>query len=1509
MGTTYSIVEAQRPLVGGSGGHDLLVLEENGVVIDQINGLATGSDHNIKPIGYLPTDTLNVYDTNENTAANGDSNNGGNPINMYLVSEPQVTLFSGSETQIMAQWNAALACASAVNAEDLSYPFAGLGSNSNSVASTLDACMGVYEPSISGSAPITPGVGTLLLTPSQIQTIEQEYGVTNLSLTGDNYVSSDSPSTSASPSVTVTNGSGGTQVTTFSTSGSSGTADLIDYSSGGTQQYQQINLIASNGALSSTISGTGDIIDLDGASLVLAASAQAAVDGANNAVSLAASAALTLAGSGNTVTGPANPTASTGITVTVAANLENLDYSYTTTVVQANSTGSTLTGSNNSLSAGNNASLSIVSGSSTNTTTVSGTGTSVTDNGSGDNVVMQAASDTATAGGTGSNLSLLGNSDMGTLSGANTTASVQGTGDTITATGNAASFDLRGSSNTGNLDGTSETGYDNGAGNLFNATNASIIFGTNNLVGTVEGSGNAITLNTTGETFEDTGTHDTATGSGSGNNYILYGTYDTANANGAGSNISILANNDTGQLNGASTTASVQGTGDTITATGNAASFDLRGSSNTGNLDGTSETGYDNGAGNLFNATNASIIFGTNNLVGTVEGSGNAITLNTTGETFEDTGTHDTATGSGSDNNYILYGTYDTANANGAGSNISLLANNDTASLNAANTTASVQGASDTITATGNAASFDLRGSGNTGTLSGASETGYVNGTSDGLTVGTGDTGVMGNTDAGSFMKATDVTSGETVVTEISEGSNGSTLTFTDNASGSGSGDYTLSGSTQLTGVQSSLLVNNGTSAFDDANLTSGGSQLGFFNATGAIAADFENFTGANGGGTNTSNLLDYTNDTSQYQQMTGLPSGTIEDLAGYSGLNEGGSEQYTIADYSSDYSLVELLAPSSGVNNAYQDFTGLNGTGTMTSANIYNANNTSMTVTYDYNGNSGTDYDTFYQGSTDLGYGIYASNGAFAGSYNGLANCSFSDDDDVAEDDEDFDPYDGEDDGGGGGDYDDSTGGGGGRFGVGNTISSSNTVITLTDGERATFTGSGNTISAASNDDLTMNDSGPNTVILAGDNTSLTDIGTGDSYSVTGQGNYLNVSNASIEVGDNVSAEIEGNTSTLTIGNSDNVSLDAGSYMMNVTLSGSGSTLTENGFGDTILVNASSNTIDLSGDGSGGEAIAGDIVTFSGTDEQIVFSGIETVTAQAGTETTVIGSDGTLTANNNASGGVIQNVIDWNGGGSKVQTFTQSAGALTEDDIGYSGSDGSGDSLYEQVTVTDSSGDTTSSVSGQGALSSLSNASISLADAAMATLNGSGNTITLGNSSGLTIGFGSLLNAINLAGDNAGLNDAGAEDTVTLSGASDTAVLSGDNMNNSNATISGSNALLEFAGSSNGTITFLNNGSGTLKLDMPTGFSGTVAGMGENDTIDLAGFLFSGSPTISGVTGSGTAGTATDITVTEGAQDVMLALLNQYTNQFGSSASAYTLTADSSASSAGTLLQLAASH
>jgi hypothetical protein len=83
---------------------------------------------------------------------------------------------------------------------------------------------------------------------------------------------------------------------------------------------------------------------------------------------------------------------------------------------------------------------------------------------------------------------------------------------------------------------------------------------------------------------------------------------------------------------------------------------------------------------------------------------------------------------------------------------------------------------------------------------------------------------------------------------------------------------------------------------------------------------------------------------------------------------------------------------------------------------------------------------------------------------------------------------------------------------------------------------------------------------------------------------------------------------------------------------------------------------------------------------------------------------------------------------------------------------------------------------------------------------------------------------------------------------------------------------------------------------------------LGNTDQIDLANFQFSGGPTISKVTGNGTIGTTTNVTVTDGVLNFTLDLLNQFANQFVPNKSAYTLKSDG-ASTPGTLFELAPGH
>ena len=93
----YKIVKSQLPLLGGIAGHNFIaVLDPNNRVIHELNGLATSKDGEIKPIGYLPSDKLYVY----------------------------------NEKEVMDKFNLGYAIGKEINKHEFTYPFFGLGDNS-----------------------------------------------------------------------------------------------------------------------------------------------------------------------------------------------------------------------------------------------------------------------------------------------------------------------------------------------------------------------------------------------------------------------------------------------------------------------------------------------------------------------------------------------------------------------------------------------------------------------------------------------------------------------------------------------------------------------------------------------------------------------------------------------------------------------------------------------------------------------------------------------------------------------------------------------------------------------------------------------------------------------------------------------------------------------------------------------------------------------------------------------------------------------------------------------------------------------------------------------------------------------------------------------------------------------------------------------------------------------------------------------------------------------------------
>lgn len=162
MNESYRIVESQLPLLGGLGGHNMIVLLDGaGKLLYELDGLATGIDGKIKPVGYLPSDRLKVYAFSRAT--------------FYAPDQAHRVLLQGSADDLLNRVNAARAAGEAINQLDLPYPFLGLGKNSNSVASTLIRVMVLVEEDIPGAARFTPGRGEWVLDDETIARIQDEF--------------------------------------------------------------------------------------------------------------------------------------------------------------------------------------------------------------------------------------------------------------------------------------------------------------------------------------------------------------------------------------------------------------------------------------------------------------------------------------------------------------------------------------------------------------------------------------------------------------------------------------------------------------------------------------------------------------------------------------------------------------------------------------------------------------------------------------------------------------------------------------------------------------------------------------------------------------------------------------------------------------------------------------------------------------------------------------------------------------------------------------------------------------------------------------------------------------------------------------------------------------------------------------------------------------------------------------------------------------------------------------
>lgn len=135
------------------GGHDLWALyDDNGKFVQQINGFPSNG-------GEITTTSLTgklvaTYDYK---------------MPDFNASSPQQVVFEGTMLQLTPYWDAAKACADLITSHEFNYVWNYL--NSNSVYSTIGACMNTIAPNVGAWYTATPGLGNILLNQQEISTI------------------------------------------------------------------------------------------------------------------------------------------------------------------------------------------------------------------------------------------------------------------------------------------------------------------------------------------------------------------------------------------------------------------------------------------------------------------------------------------------------------------------------------------------------------------------------------------------------------------------------------------------------------------------------------------------------------------------------------------------------------------------------------------------------------------------------------------------------------------------------------------------------------------------------------------------------------------------------------------------------------------------------------------------------------------------------------------------------------------------------------------------------------------------------------------------------------------------------------------------------------------------------------------------------------------------------------------------------------------------------------------
>ncbi len=284
----------------------------------------------------------------------------------------------------------------------------------------------------------------------------------------------------------------------------------------GTNIWQQSTTTSSGGAISSAITGAGDITDLSSAAITLGSAVQATVDGVSNAITAAANTVLTLAAgsSSNTVTATGaatvddsghsdSTTAANGSTVNIQGTSGNADpvaMNYGTLNLGTDVVGN-LSGQHDTVNV--QAASDANTGGTSLTVNMLGAGSTLVDTGTNDLDTVDAANITAYLQGAGSSVTANSASDGLVLVWANNqTGTLQGAGGSITAYGNTSAIIMDGSGETGSMYGS------NGAITVYGASDGSYMTGVNDTDALMGGNDGAIVQN------HNDGVYDYSTGSG-----------------------------------------------------------------------------------------------------------------------------------------------------------------------------------------------------------------------------------------------------------------------------------------------------------------------------------------------------------------------------------------------------------------------------------------------------------------------------------------------------------------------------------------------------------------------------------------------------------------------------------------------------------------------------------------------------------------------------------------------------------------------------------------------------------------------------------------------------------------------------------------------------------------------------------------------------------------------------------------------------------------------------------